>query len=136
MRLFPGDGWAEGHYDVEVMDGAGKVLAKRRLPEGVTGISQLHELIGRHLSEDADAAEVIVGIETGRRPWVTALIAAGCTVFPVSPLQASTYRACRGGVARVPRNRAKNSWQRDGSSSTTISQNVRVCQTFLQSLLG
>ena len=96
MRLFAGDGWAEDHHDVEVMDEAGKVLAKKRLPEGVAGIAQLHELIGRHLGEDADEAEVIVGIETGHGPWVTALIAAGYTVFPVNPLQASRYRERHG----------------------------------------
>jgi len=96
MRLFVGDDWAEDHHDVEVMDEAGKVLAKRRLPEGVAGIAQLHELIGRHLGEDADEAEVIVGIETDHGPWVTALIAAGYTVFPVNPLQASRYRERHG----------------------------------------
>jgi transposase len=92
VRLYAGDDWAEDHHDVEVMDEAGKVLAKRRLPEGVAGIAQLHELIGRLLPGDADDAEVAVGIETGRGPWVAALIAAGYRVFPVNPLQASRYR--------------------------------------------
>jgi hypothetical protein len=92
MRLFVGDDWAEDHHDVEVMDEAGKVVAKRRLPEGVAGIAQLHELIGRHLGEDAGGPEVMVGIETDRGPWVTALVAAGYLVFPVNPLQASRYR--------------------------------------------
>ena len=96
MRLFAGDDWAEDHHDVEVMDEAGRVLAKRRLPEGVAGIAQLHELIGAHLGEDAGAVEVIVGIETDRGPWVTALIAAGYVVFPVNPLQASRYRERHG----------------------------------------
>ena len=96
MRLFTGDDWAEDHHDVEVMDEAGKVVAKRRLPEGVAGIAQLHELIGAHLGEDADAAEVVVGIETDRGPWVAALIAVGYTVFPVNPLQASRYRERHG----------------------------------------
>jgi len=96
VRLFVGDDWAEDHHDVEVMDEAGKVLAKRRLPEGVGGIAQLHGLIGRHLGENADAAEVIVGIETDRGPWVAALIAAGYTVFPVNPLQACRYRERHG----------------------------------------
>ena len=96
MRLCVGDDWAEDHHDVEVMDQAGKVLAKRRLPEGVAGIAQLHELIGRHLGEDADSAEVVIGIETDRGPWVTALIAVGYTVFPVNPLQASRYRERHG----------------------------------------
>ena len=77
MRLFVGDDWAEDHHDIEVMDEAGKVLAKRRLPEGVAGMTQRHALIGRFLPEDADDAEVVTGIETDRGPWVAALIAAG-----------------------------------------------------------
>ena len=77
---------------MEVMDEAGKALAKRRLPEGVTGIAQLHALIGGFLGEDADESEVLVGIETDRGPWVTALLAAGYRVFPVNPLLSSRYR--------------------------------------------
>jgi hypothetical protein len=96
MRLFVGDDWAEDHHDVEVMSEAGKVLAKRRLPGGVAGIAQLHELIGRHLGEDADDAEVVVGTETDRGPWVLALVAAGYTVFGVNPLLASRYRERHG----------------------------------------
>jgi hypothetical protein len=92
VRLYVGDDWAEDHHDVEVMDEAGKVLARRRLPEGVAGIAQFHELTGRFLGEDAGEAEVAVGIETGRGPWVAALIAAGYRVFPVNPLQAARYR--------------------------------------------
>jgi transposase len=78
------------------MDAAGEVLAKRRLPEGAAGMSQLHELIGRFLPEDADEVEVVIGIETDRGPWVAALVAAGYTVFPVNPLQASRYRERHG----------------------------------------
>jgi len=96
VRLFAGDDWAEDHHDVEVMDEAGKVLAKRRLPEGVAGIAQLHELIGRHVPGDAEDAEVVIGIETDRGPWVAALVAAGYVVFPVNPLQASRYRERHG----------------------------------------
>ena len=96
MRLFVGDDWAEDHHDVEVMSEAGKALARRRLPEGVAGIAQLHELIGRHLGEDADGAEVAVGIETDRGPWVAALVAAGYVVYAVNPLQASRYRERHG----------------------------------------
>jgi len=96
VRLFAGDDWAEDHHDIEVMDAAGKVLAKRRLPGGAAGMSQLHELIGRFLPEDADEVEVVIGIETDRGPWVAALVAAGYTVFPVNPLQASRYRERHG----------------------------------------
>jgi transposase len=90
MRLFVGDDWAEDHHDIEVMDEAGTVLARRRLPEGPAGMAQLHELAGAHLP--GEDAEVIVGIETDRGPWVAALIAAGYAVFPVNPLQAARFR--------------------------------------------
>jgi transposase len=96
MRLFVGDDWAEDHHDVELMDQAGRVLAKRRLPEGVAGMAGLHELIGQQLGDDADDAEVLIGIETDHGPWVAALAAAGYTVFAVNPLQASRYRERHG----------------------------------------
>ena len=56
-------------------------------------------MIGEHLGEDAEAettAEVVVGIETDRGPWVQALVAAGYTVIAVNPLQAARYRERHG----------------------------------------
>src|SRR4029077_17535487 len=96
MRLFVGDDWAEDHHDVELMDAAGRVLARRRLPGGVAGMARLHAMIGEQPGEDADGAEVVIGIETDRGPWVAALVAAGYVVFPVNPLQASRYRERHG----------------------------------------
>jgi transposase len=97
MRLLVGDDWAEDHHDIEVMDEAGKVLARRRLPEGAAGMTQLHDLIGQFVpGDEADSAEVVIGIETDRGPWAAALVAAGYTVFPVNPLQASRYRERHG----------------------------------------
>ena len=96
MRLFVGDDWAEDHHDVELMDEAGRVLARKRLPEGVAGMARLHALIGQQLGEDADEAEVVIGTETDRGPWVAALAAAGYTVYGVNPLQASRYRERHG----------------------------------------
>jgi hypothetical protein len=37
MRLFVGDDPAEDYHDVEVMDEAGKVLARKRLPRESRG---------------------------------------------------------------------------------------------------
>jgi transposase len=99
LRLFVGDDWAEDHHDVELMDVAGRRLAKARLPEGVAGIARLHAMVGGQLGEDAeeeDAGQVAVGIETDRGPWVAALIAAGYTVYAINPLQASRYRERHG----------------------------------------
>ncbi len=50
--LFVGDDWAEDHHDVEVVDEGGTVLARRRVPEGVAGVAELHGLIAAHLPEE------------------------------------------------------------------------------------
>ncbi|WP_281067286.1 IS110 family transposase [Kribbella aluminosa] len=95
--MFVGDDWAEAHHDVEVMDPAGRVLAKARLPEGMVGMARLHALLAEQFAAvdpdaDLDEVEVVVGIETDRGPWVAALVAAGYQVFAVNPLQAKAYR--------------------------------------------
>ncbi len=90
--LFLGNDWAEAHHDIELVDESGRRLAHRRLPEGVDGLAALHSLIADHLAEDAEADQVIVGIETDRGPWVQALIAAGYTVYAVNPRQVARYR--------------------------------------------
>jgi len=59
-------------------------------------MARLHELIGQQLGEDTDDAKVVIGIETDRGPWVTALVAAGYAVYAVNPLQASRYRERHG----------------------------------------
>src|SRR3982751_974146 len=78
------------------MDTSGHRLAKARLPEGMAGMARLHAMIGQALGDDVDAEDaatrVKIGIETDRGPWVQALVAAGYTVYPVNPLQASRYR--------------------------------------------
>ena len=126
MRLFVGDDWAEDHHDVELMDAAGRVLAKRRLPEGVAGMARLHELVGQQLGEDADDAEVVVGIETDRGPWVLALVAAGYTVFGVNPLQASRYRE-RHGVSGA---------KSDGGDAHMLADMVRTDSHQLRAVAG
>jgi len=94
--LFVGDDWAEDHHDVEVVNDDGRRLAAKRFPEGVSGLAGLHALIAYHLPDDADPADVVIGIETDRGPWVQALIAAGYTVYAVNPLQAARYRERHG----------------------------------------
>jgi transposase len=89
--LFIGDDWAEAHHDVEVQDEAGRRLVRRRLPEGVAGISALHALVADHLG-DGESGSVVVGIETDRGPWVQALLAAGYQVFAINPMSVARYR--------------------------------------------
>ncbi len=97
--LFVGDDWAEDHHDIEVVDEQGRRLARRRLPEGLDGVTRLHALIaGVMPSEWADlpasdaAARVKIGIETDRGPWVASLVAAGYEVFAINPMSTARYR--------------------------------------------
>ena len=95
MRLYVGDDWAEEHHDVEIQDETGQRLVKARLPEGVAGIARLHELIAQLATGtdgEGDPQKVLVGIETDRGPWDTALGAAGNTVFADNPRQVARYR--------------------------------------------
>ena len=97
--LFVGDDWAEDHHDVEIVDEAGKVLARRRLSEGLEGITRLHAVVAEQMSDDWSdldpgeaAARMKVGIETDRGSWVGALVAAGYEVFPINPMSVARYR--------------------------------------------
>ena len=72
--IFVGIDWAEAHHDVCLVDEAGQVLAKRRVAEGLEGVSKLHALIAEHAEAPAS---VVVGIETDRGLLVGSLLAAG-----------------------------------------------------------
>ena len=87
--IFVGDDWAQEHHDVYLMDEAGRRLASRRLPEGLTGIRGLHELVAAHVEEPEQA---VIGIEIDRGLWVGALSAAGYQVYAVNPLAVAHYR--------------------------------------------
>jgi transposase len=99
VLMFIGDDWAEDHHDIEIRNETGRRLAKARLPEGMEGITRLHALVAEHgpaewadMPSEEVAARVIIGIETDRGPWVTALRAAGYRVYAINPLSAARYR--------------------------------------------
>src|SRR5690349_12981761 len=71
------------------MDEQGRPLVRRRLPEGLAGVAQLHALVAEHASEPS---EVVIGIETDRGLWVSALVEAGYQVYAINPLSVSRYR--------------------------------------------
>jgi len=87
--VFVGIDWAEAHHDVCILDAEGKVLATRRIADGIEGVARLHTLLAEHVESPG---EVVVGIETDRGLLVGALVAAGYAVHAVNPLAASRYR--------------------------------------------
>jgi transposase len=89
LTIFVGIDWAEAHHDVSLLDAEGRVLATRRVPEGLDGVGALHSLLGEYVDQPD---EVVVGIETDRGLLVTALVAAGYRVYAINPLAAARYR--------------------------------------------
>jgi transposase len=87
--IFAGIDWSETHHDVCVMDVEGRVLSKRRVPDGVQGVAQLHEVVAEYAE---DPSEVVIGIEIDRGLLVGALVAAGYAVHAVNPLSVDRYR--------------------------------------------
>ena len=63
MTIFVGVDWAEAHHDVCVKDDSGGTLAKRRVPDGIAGVRQFHELVAPFIEEPTEA---LVGIECQR----------------------------------------------------------------------
>jgi transposase len=87
--IFVGIDWSESHHDVCVIDVEGRLLGKGRVPDGIEGLSRLHELVATHAE---DASEVAIGIEIDRGLLVGALVAAGYAVHAVNPLSVDRYR--------------------------------------------
>jgi hypothetical protein len=87
--IFVGVDWAEDHHDVCVMDLEGTVLGKRRVPDSISGVGDLHEIVSAHAQ---DAENVVVGIKIDRGLVVTALVAADYEVFAINPMASSRYR--------------------------------------------
>jgi len=97
--LFIGDDWAEDHHDIEMKDGTSRRLTKARLPEGLESNTRVHARVAEpvpadwvDLPREEVADRVVIGIESDRGPWVTALRAAGYRVFVINPLSAARYR--------------------------------------------
>jgi len=90
---FLGIDWGERHHDLCLLDQDGRVLAARRIADGLAGAGELHALVAAHAQ---DPAQVAVGIETDRGLLVGALLAAGYQVYAVNPQVVSHYRGRHG----------------------------------------
>jgi transposase len=124
--LLVGDDWAEEHHDVELQDETGRRLAKAKLPEGIMGIARLHAMIAEHLTGDHEPAQVVIGIETDRGPWVQALIAAGYQIYAINPLQ----------VARFRERHAVSGGKSDTADAHTLADMVRTDRHQLRPVAG
>ena len=71
MNRSCGIDWAEGHHDVAIVDGDGKLVAKKRISDDLTGFSALSDLLAD--SGDGPENPIPVAIETPRGLLVAAL---------------------------------------------------------------
>ena len=47
--IFGGIDWAEDHHDICVESDAGAVLGRKRVPDGIDGVAQIHALSLIHI---------------------------------------------------------------------------------------
>ena len=87
--IFVGVDWAEAHHDICVLNEAGDVLARKRIPDTLAGVRELHELV---MTQAEEPDEVIVGIEKDRGLVVTAMLGANYHVYALNPMSVARYR--------------------------------------------
>jgi transposase len=90
LSVFCGIDWAEDHHDVALVDQDGRLIAKRRISDDVSGYGLLLQLLAD--AGDAADAPIPVAIETSRGLLVACLRATGRQVFAINPMAVSRYR--------------------------------------------
>jgi len=82
---YAGFDWARDHHDVVIVDRQGQIVADLRLEHSLEGWQQFADKI-------TDYPALAVAIETSQGAAVDQLLQRDCTVYPVNPLSAKSYR--------------------------------------------
>jgi transposase len=90
--IWCGIDWAERHHDVALVDDDGKLIAKRRVGDDLSGFTALLELLTEHRAISNGECAIPIAIETANGLLPAALLASGFTVYAINPLAASRYR--------------------------------------------
>jgi transposase len=90
LDVFCGIDWAEGHHDIALADGDGKLLARQRISDDAAGLAALLDLLAEH--GDSPEDPVPVAIETPRGLLVACLRATSRKVYPLNPMSVARYR--------------------------------------------
>jgi transposase len=90
LTITCGIDWAENHHDVALVDEAGKLVAKRRIGDGVQGYRQLLELFAG--AGDSAGESIPVAVETARGLLISRLRATGRKVYSINPMAVARYR--------------------------------------------
>ncbi|MEU4820239.1 IS110 family transposase [Actinomadura sp. NPDC023710] len=90
MKVFCGIDWAESHHDIALVNGAGELVAKRRIKDTAEGFGELLQMLADAGDDPADP--IPVAIETPRGLLVAALRGAGRRVYSINPMAVARYR--------------------------------------------
>ena len=90
MTITCGIDWAGSHHDVALVDGTGKLVAKRRISDDAEGLRRLLDL----LTEAGDTAgdPIPVPVEAARGLLISCLRATGRAVYSINPMAVACYR--------------------------------------------
>ena len=89
---FAGIDWADQHHDAVVIDEAGRKVAQLRVEHTPEGLKKLTTF----LREIAPLNQIAYILETNHGLLITALLEAGCTLYPVNPKTVDRKRAASG----------------------------------------
>jgi len=82
---YAGFDWARNHHDVVIVDRTGHRVADLRFDHSLAGWQQFREHIKNHPA-------LAVALETSQGAAVDQLLQLDCTVYPVNPFSAKSYR--------------------------------------------
>jgi len=82
--------WAEGHYDIALVDADGRLVGKSRLDDTLEGFATFIELLAT--AGDTEDNPIPVAIETPRGLLVSALRATQRQVYAINPMAVARYR--------------------------------------------
>ena len=82
--------WAQDHHDIAIVDAEGRLVAKRRIPESVAGLTELTAMLAEAGNDPEDP--IPVAIEIPRGLLVAALRAGGRPIYPINPMSLARYR--------------------------------------------
>jgi hypothetical protein len=89
--IWCGIDWAERHHDVALVDADGKLIAKRRIGDDLSGFTALLELLTEHRAISNGECATPIAIETANGLLPAALLASGFTVYAINPLAATRW---------------------------------------------
>jgi transposase len=90
MEVFCGIDWAEDHHDIALVGRDGRLLARQRIGDDATGLTELLALLAAHGDDIEDP--IPVAIETPRGLLTSCLRATGRPVYPINPMAVARYR--------------------------------------------